>query len=349
MINNPAQRGRIRFFDIARGIAIICIILGHFSITQLTRFVFTFHVPIFYLITGYFISDRDSVWDFTKKRIRTLIVPYYVTCAAIVILSVVMNELILHWGDSKEIAVGWIKAALYGAGDKYSKPFPIKAIGAIWFLWATFWSSLFLRVSLKLKPVLRLVFVLLLFAAGNWSRKAFFWFPLSIQAGCSATLFLYIGYLGRQVEAKYREFPFEAKAAWSVFALIVWIFFIRDFESFWLVHCDVGRGAVDIFGSLCACYTVMLISKWLDRHGKCVATFFAFLGENSIFMLCAHIVELDLVPWYVLQDMLYYDAGVHPYLCLAIIVLCKIVWAVTVTAVFAKWNVTCRLFGMRVK
>ena len=347
-MNSPAQQSRIRPFDIARGIAIICIILGHFSITKLTWFVFTFHVPIFYLITGYFISDRDSVWEFTKKRFRTLVVPYYITCVAIVILSVVMNELVLHWGDSKEIALEWTNAALYGAGDSYTKPFPIKAIGAIWFLWATFWSSLFLRVSLKMKPVPRLVFVLVLFAAGAWSRKAFFWFPLSIQAGCCASLFLYIGHLGRQVEAKVREFPFEAKLAWSVFALIVWFCFFRDFKGFWLVHCDVGRGVVDIFGSLCACYCVMLISSWLDRHGKRAAAFFAFLGENSIFMLCAHIVELDLVPWYVLQDRLY-DAGIHPYINLGIILVCKIVWAVTVTAVFAKWNVTRRLFGMRAK
>ena len=347
-MNNSNPSGRVRSFDLARGIAIICIILGHYGLRNINRFVFTFHVPIFFLITGYFTIGKGSFADFTKKKFRTLIVPYYVTCAAIILFSVIFNELVLHWGNSREIALGWLKASLYGAGDSYTEPFPIKAIGAIWFLWATFWSSLFLRLSLKLKPAPRILFILALFVVGYWSRELF-WFPLSIQAGCCATLFLYIGYLCREVSPRYQAFPSEVKAAWTVFALIVWFCFVRDFKGFWLVHCDIGRGIVDLFGSLCACYCVMLISGWLDRHGpKRITGFFSFLGENSIFMLCAHMFELDLVPWYVLQDRLY-NAGSRPYVNITIIMLCKIIWAVAVTAVCANWNPTRRLFGLRAK
>ncbi len=36
--------------DIARGIAIIAVILGHFSIINIRNVVFTFHLPIFSLL-----------------------------------------------------------------------------------------------------------------------------------------------------------------------------------------------------------------------------------------------------------------------------------------------------------
>ena len=48
-VSKPAA-GRLRFVDIAKGISIICIILGHLGIHNITRVVFTFHVPIFFLI-----------------------------------------------------------------------------------------------------------------------------------------------------------------------------------------------------------------------------------------------------------------------------------------------------------
>ena len=46
--------------------------------------------------------------------------------------------------------------------------------------------------------------------------------------------------------------------------MVTWYFFIKDFQSFWLVHCDIGRGIVDIFGSMCACAMVILISRTID-------------------------------------------------------------------------------------
>ena len=45
---------RNKTLDIAKGIAMISIILGHLSVWRINCVVFTYHIPIFYLITGYF-------------------------------------------------------------------------------------------------------------------------------------------------------------------------------------------------------------------------------------------------------------------------------------------------------
>ena len=137
--------GRISYLDIAKGISIICIILGHLDSSPINRVVFTFHVPIFFLISGYFVDNKLKILDFIKNKAKRLLIPYYITCLVIILLAVYWA---LYLGTIKGTLIYWLKASLYAAGSPHSKPFHIDQIGAIWFLWALFWGSLFLRISL---------------------------------------------------------------------------------------------------------------------------------------------------------------------------------------------------------
>ena len=190
-VSKPAA-GRLRFVDIAKGISIICIILGHLGIHNITRVVFTFHVPIFFLITGYFVSRKEGVRDFAIKKARTLLILtliFPVTFSAFRIAALVMIAVAaglgLRDGGVLHNVKEWTYAALYASGGRYDKPFYIKEIGAIWFLWASFWGCLFLRAALELKARWRITMIAALFAFGYYSR-ALCWFPLSIQAGACA-------------------------------------------------------------------------------------------------------------------------------------------------------------------
>ena len=66
------RNNRVRYVDIARGISIICIILGHLGVSSINRFVFTFHVPVFFLISGYFFDEKSNWKVFTGKKVKTL-------------------------------------------------------------------------------------------------------------------------------------------------------------------------------------------------------------------------------------------------------------------------------------
>lgn len=271
-----------------------CIVLGHLGNWTIDRVVFTFHVPIFFFITGYFTNDRKNMRSFIKNKIRTLLIPYTITCLAIIIIGAVEGYFA---GNAKDAALGWIYASIYGAGDSYAEPFCIKAIGAIWFLWATFWGSVFLRVSFKFNKYFRLCFVIGLFVAGYASR-CICWFPFSIQAGACATLFMYMGYLLNDVKIYIVKMSQEAKIFGVGFAIVTWMAFIKNFQSFWLVHCDIGRGIIDIFGCGCACIVIMLISWLIDNKTSILAEILAFFGKYSLFVLCIHIIELNLFPWW---------------------------------------------------
>ena len=260
------------------------------------------------MITGYFISTKESVRDFAGKKARTLLVPYFVTSLVMIAIAAGIG---LRDGSVLHNVKVWTYAALYASGGRYDHPFYIKEIGAIWFLWASFWGCLFLRAALELKPRRRIAMIAVLFAFGYYSRNLF-WFPLSIQAGACATAFMYLGHLFRAEESTLRGLSMETKAFGTLAALCAWVMFIKDFQAFWLVNCDFGRGIVDIFSCICACYMVLLGSYFLDQRGQAgaavgdaaggaaarLAGALAYIGKYSLLVLCIHIVELNFSPWF---------------------------------------------------
>lgn len=337
---------RIKYIDIARGIAILCIILGHLGEPQINRIVFTFHVPIYFLITGYFINKKLNIKDFIKSKAKTLLIPYICTCFIIILLGGI--EHLIYEGGTEAIrsVCEWIYASLYGAGDSYSEPFYIKQIGAIWFLWATFWASIFLRIILDKKRGTRILAVLLLFVAGYWSRKLF-WFPLSIQAGCCAVLFMYFGHLFCEVKEPLSKFTIESKTALSILALVTWLHFVNNFQSFWLVHCDIGHGITDIIGCICGCYIILLLSKYIEKHAHYSIKWLSFLGHYSLFVLCIHNIELSVFPWKIVLQFLA-SHGMPEYLGLYLKIILKFLFIIPTAVVCSKWNFTRKLFGFPV-
>jgi acyltransferase len=73
------QQNRINWIDLAKGIGIIAVILGHSGFPEAIQWwIWSFHMPLFFFISGFlFSSDRyKSFYTLFKKRNRNLIVPY---------------------------------------------------------------------------------------------------------------------------------------------------------------------------------------------------------------------------------------------------------------------------------
>ena len=336
---------RMKYIDIARGIAIICIIIGHLGIEKINRIVFTFHVPIFFFITGYFINRKRTIKEFVVNKIKTLLIPYVCTCFVIIVLSVLIG--IVRHGSSVAVSSGlqWIYASIYGAGDSYTEPFYIKGIGALWFLLASFWGSVFLRITLNTKKEVRITIILILFVIGYCTPKILFWFPFSIQAGCCATLFMYIGYLVHQSKHVIEKMPIEATYMTIIFAFMIWLSFIHNFKSFWLVHCDIGRGIIDIIGCVCASYIILWISRIIEKQMISVAGILSYLGKYSLIVLSIHIIELNLFPWSKLSAFLI-SFGFTEIIALGIMGLIKLLVDISVVLIVCKIRVVKKIFGL---
>lgn len=285
-------QSRIDYLDIAKGFAMICIVMGHLGIDRLNSFVYTFHVPIFFLISGYFLTDKLSVPAFVKKKARQLLIPYAVT-SFFIIAGVTLRDVIETKGFENVVynVKTWTIAALYGSGTiEYQEPFYIKQIGAIWFLLALFFALIIVRFSMNWRYGFIGVAVL---AYVGYKTTTMVWLPWSVQAGMTAAVFVYIGFMA----GKYR-LP-EKKTHPAVLSVLagIWLICILFCGRMYVVRNHYENGLLDVLGALAGSYIVVLLCEKAERYTNYIAKYLKFLGRNSLLFLCCHAVEQQVIPW----------------------------------------------------
>lgn len=289
------EKGRIVALDIAKGLAMLIIIAGHLGSFPITRFVFTFHVPLFFLLSGYFYRYKSGL----KDKIVRYIKPYIFTVVLLLLLGELKNviRILAGRGNINDLITTlehWCAAGLYGSGSKtYFLEWHIPIVGAIWFLLALIWAILIMQFICK-KPLAlwkQEAVMLSLFAIGYFS--AFLtWLPFSIQAGFSALLFVFIGY-----EVKRRNLKVYDKKEAILLSIILWAWSI--YLSFSNDHMSLVRSCFpdmlnNILGACAASYLMILLCKNLE--GSVIAPFLIKFGRYSLVVLCFHLIELTYFP-----------------------------------------------------
>ncbi len=283
---------RLEYLDIAKGIAILSIIVGHMGIDSINRIVYTYHIPVFLLISGYFINETRSIKEYVISRFLRLMIPYIVTCAVIVVLGTFEGALN---GDAIGELKRWLFASLYGAGNTYLYPFYIPQIGAIWFLPACFIATSIVRYTLKLDYRIRVILIVVAFALGYCTSKMFFWFPMSIQAGLCCSLYVYLGWVARKIDLS--QLNSEIKTIGVLIMSYIWMRFVFEFQGYSIVRNYYGRGFIDFIASLAGSTMIIGFSYTFRDDTSFVKKTLSFLGRYSLLILCIHIIELNLFPW----------------------------------------------------
>lgn len=289
---------RIGYFDIAKCIAILFIIIGHTGLifnetlpggmpSKIVHLAFTFHLPVFFIASGYFFK-LDTVLNkqFFKKAWKNIVTPYWVTCIFIIVGCVMVAALL---GTSmKNELIRWTGASLYGSGVASHKMLlPVERIGGIWFLLALLWAQVIILTASRLpKPAL---WIAGLFVVG-WAASYSIQLPWSIQSGICAAPFVYAGAMARkyQIIEKDGLVPNIATAACAV----IWLIYIcatnadMSFADFYL-----PSGIGDLIGSFAAAYVVFRACRFVEHHWAGLSKFMEWIGRNTLVIFCFHIVE----------------------------------------------------------
>ncbi|MEH1782204.1 MAG: acyltransferase family protein [Nostoc sp.] len=67
---------RIEWIDCWKGLAIITVVVGHI-VNPVSKYIFWFHMPLFFFISGYLYSKKTDYSAFFQKKCFYLLVPYF--------------------------------------------------------------------------------------------------------------------------------------------------------------------------------------------------------------------------------------------------------------------------------
>lgn len=90
---------RVEWIDIARGIAIILVLVGHaWTSKDLQRMLQPFRMPLFYITTGYLFNyqrHHGALFQYLGHRCRRLVLPYLLTAVFFYLVAWVVNGLVI--------------------------------------------------------------------------------------------------------------------------------------------------------------------------------------------------------------------------------------------------------------
>lgn len=149
---------RINWIDMAKGYGILGVIIGHISTPGITVWIYTFHIPLFFFMSGFLFNTNYSLVVFLNRKIKALLIPYF--CLAILI---VFHELLFNRGFC------WGGIELY---EEIVKVIVQERYSPLWFIASLFWANFLYYIINKIiegyliKTVL--VIILLSFSIIFW-------------------------------------------------------------------------------------------------------------------------------------------------------------------------------------
>ncbi len=281
------KKKRLEWLDVAKAIGVYLVILGHLVIFNYHtfRFIFAFHMPLFFVVAGYVSGKGSSFKSFLGKCCRHYLLPY-----GIVLLLGLVQCLILPIGGrnmASFLQADSLEKAFYYGHPCYS------FFGSAWFLLAMFWAQLMFfgmkTAGKKLKKyVVVLLWILLVFLA-LFAKDIFSFIPhferlpLKLDSALMATVFLGIGSLLKKT-------GIWEKCKWYVSLLFViaggivtWLFGCRWNYYVNLCDCDYAKEYNYIIAAVAGCIMVFGLGQLLKK-----SKVLQFIGKNTLFIFLAH-------------------------------------------------------------
>lgn len=291
-IMQATEQRRDATLDIAKALCITLMVVGHGGCpSYLGRFIYMFHMPCFFFISGWLLSDKYLA-DLKTGLIRKVKGSYWPFVKWTLIFLLFHNSLAqLNVYDAsyslREFAIKIVRIFTLTGGELL--------LGGFWFLISLFWASVasllflwFLKRIGKLTSIYISggVILALLIAVGEK------WLPIHLpqQFGSQtmmATAFYLTGYLSHRTDVMNHH-----GSSWMVSLLAI--------PAVAAMFLDLGMVTTTGFEiilyyivAMCGVFGVLSISKWMSRHR--ISAFFKYVGDKTLYILIFHFLAFKLV------------------------------------------------------
>lgn len=279
------MRDRVAWIDVARGIGILSVIVGHTVVpaSDIAFAIFTFHLPLFFVLSGYCSSFDAPFCSFVARKARSLLLPYVATLVIYYAYWALFYRGYSH--DSNgflHIAQVCLLGLLYGTGQTVAQAPWIQAVGPVWFLPALFSANVVAyAVSRIAKPGFERLAVVAMCAVAGMCLGHVLYMPWGLDVALVAQAFIFAG---------------SALKAQRLSPLLLGLSLVAYLVS-WQYH---GLDLNDRY------YSDLMISCVGAVGGSIVVIFFAqqlakvavpraaleYIGRASIVILCFHVFDV---------------------------------------------------------
>ncbi len=288
------------YWNVAKGIGIILIIIGHTCIGWTSNFVYIFHLPLFFFISGYLYNEKkygDNPWLNLQNKIKGLWFPYFLIVSFFVLFHNLFLAIGLQTGTTPHYSMSQILLrvceALFGKSDEI-------LAGPVWFLrtlamamivfgFIVFLSRLIERITnTALKIIFQMICVAAMAIVGYLLIPMGIQLPADMQIGFVVMPFIWTGYL-------LRNYKGDITNILNPVAAIICFVIVGFVSCFNTVDYAMGMEfpymhVISVLGI----YGCLYISKLIRKSG--VATrIMAFIGELSLYIMFVHFFVLRLM------------------------------------------------------
>ncbi|GKS81294.1 O-acetyltransferase [Ligilactobacillus pabuli] len=287
---------RIEWIDMARGIAIIMIVITHslslYSRSFFSALLFAVNVPIFFILSGYLFKEK-SFSQIVRSGFRNLLLPYFSTVFLIGIIEFFGHNIFPNWIHPINF-LQYIASGLYGLGTSSFIPglkLTITAVGAIWFLPAMFLGNLLfnfvVKVSHKFSYSNYWIFLLsVVLAVCGFLLGQRIQLPWSFDAVLISQIFYCSGYILRAY-----NWVEKGNYFFDVVSLLLWLLSAKSgFFYMNISHADSPFLAV--IGAFGGTYFIVRLCRW-GLKAKYQWPVLQKYGKDSLVMLCFHLIDLN--------------------------------------------------------
>jgi acyltransferase len=176
------RKARNAGIDFVRVLGIVAVVVGHsWNIDAVGHWVYPWHVPIFFFLTGYLFKDSRSFPDEFRSRARSLAYPY--------VFWLVLFGLAYGLGLARaaRLAPDTFEMVIWGGSEAY-RPFT-----TFWFFSVLFFTALLARVIWRLPKIVRWTCAVVGIALGLIFGPELAGTPLSVGSALPCLFFVVAG------------------------------------------------------------------------------------------------------------------------------------------------------------
>ncbi len=275
------MKKRAEYLDIAKGIGILLVVWAHAK-GPFSSYIYQFHMPLFFLISGYLFNERNTVKQFVVKKVRTLYIPFIFWN---IIFTVVELKLQINQFSQKAFCDRIIEIILtIGKSGSF--------LGATWFLASLFVVSVVYKIIDTYLPKKREMSLVLFVIC---AVVAYTGFTITFPYMISRTLILSVFFAIGRVVRTYKE-ELSRYGTWMavIFSAVIFLFIGR--------HNSANMGTNEykyrllfVIGALAASYVIIEISKYIEKYSKYLKAILCFWGRKSMSIVIWQFVVFRIV------------------------------------------------------